>query len=263
MASLTRFINTTSISDANLAQATRFFSTFGGTDKALMILQYFPLVILPLLPQASATGLAIKPRGTDRLRISLQALSSTVGDSRVLIRLFGLIPILQWIRSIQKRYAARKASNSEINEKKEDVGPKRWLSDENLEAIQALSILAYYPMEHTYYLAMKGVVPLAVPRIVQIARWSCRCWAIYVVLSLVSLRRRYNLLKASDDSPEIKAKQYSSQKLQALVDLSYLPLTVHWSLPDGAWTSSFPTGVFGTLAAIGQIATSWKAVAAP
>lgn len=67
-----------------------------------MLLQYLPLVLLPLIPQSSSKGLAVKPRGADRLRVSLQALSTTVGDGRVLIRLFGWFYSFFWGISSRK-----------------------------------------------------------------------------------------------------------------------------------------------------------------
>jgi hypothetical protein len=56
-----------------------------------MFLQYAPLLLLPALPAMPPAGakLPIKPRGLQQLRLSLQALSSAVGDSRILFRLFG------------------------------------------------------------------------------------------------------------------------------------------------------------------------------
>lgn len=44
---------------------------------------------------------------------------------------------------------------------------------------------------------------------------------------------------------------------------SYLPLTAHWSLEGGLWTSSWFTGLFGTLAAVGQLQAGWRATALP
>jgi hypothetical protein len=47
------------------------------------------------------------------------------------------------------------------------------------------------------------------------------------------------------------------------VACSYLPLTAHWSLEGGLWTSSWFTGLFGTLAAVGQLQAGWRATAPP
>lgn len=59
-------------------------------SKGLMILQYAPLLLLPLLPSDAATkGLPVKRMGGQRVRLSLQRLSSVIADGRILFRLFG------------------------------------------------------------------------------------------------------------------------------------------------------------------------------
>lgn len=56
-----------------------------------MLLQYAPLLLAPLLPltPAGSGKLPLKLRGLQQLRAALLALSATVGDSRILFRLFG------------------------------------------------------------------------------------------------------------------------------------------------------------------------------
>ncbi|KAL7413838.1 hypothetical protein BDY24DRAFT_388314 [Mrakia frigida] len=267
MSSLAKAISSLSLSEEQLAHLTSYLSTFSGTDKALMILQYLPLVLLPLFPSDAPAGLPIRRRGGQAVAQGLRKLSSTVGDGRILFRLFGLVPILQWYSQLRKKRAlAQKAKTEVNNSSSEDKGSwslTRLLPNQDqVEMLQAYSMLAYYPLEHTYYLASKRIISLAPSKLSTVGIWSCRFWALYVALSLLSLSRRRAALSKEASSPgasrpELK-KASKVLSLLTLVDLSYLPLTVHWSLPAGAWTSSFPTGVFGTIAALAQLKLGWE-----
>lgn len=46
-----------------------------------------------------------------------------------------------------------------------------------------------------------------------------------------------------------------------VVNLGYAPLTVHWSLYQGLWTSQVWTGVFGTVACMAGVRSRWRQMA--
>jgi hypothetical protein len=60
-------------------------------------------------------------------------------------------------------------------------------------------------------------------------------------------------------SEEVLLEQEKSALFyNTLVNAAYFPLTIHWSLEN----SSLPdvgVGLFGTIAALGQIITAWRA----
>jgi len=71
-------------------------------------------------------------------------------------------------------------------------------------------MLAYYPLEHLYYLGSKGIILSSIPSPFSIflekekrlaldpnklGLWSCRFWAIYVVLHFAHLVEDWKLLK--------------------------------------------------------------------
>ena len=60
-----------------------------------MLLQYAPLLVIPLLPTDAARGLPVRRRGAQGVRRGLENLSSAVGDGRVLFRLFGELECYQ------------------------------------------------------------------------------------------------------------------------------------------------------------------------
>lgn len=51
-----------------------------------------------------------------------------------------------------------------------------------IERLQGWSMLAYYPLEHVYFLASHKMLPwkLSSRTLNKISLWSCRFWAAYV-----------------------------------------------------------------------------------
>lgn len=121
-------------------------------------------------------------------------------------------------------------------------------------------MLAYYPLEHLYYLLSHSLIPSTVPSIKSvfssnakptkldpnaIGIWSTRFWAFYVFLQFAHLREDRKLLQARERAIS-KAKRgpggtgiSAAEKKElgdrwdafwneVVVNLGYLPLTVHW-----------------------------------
>ena len=125
--------------------------------------------------------------------------------------------------------------------------PTKYL--QTIERLQGLSMLIYYPLEHIYYLACHSILP---PRLSpspatnnKIAVWSCRAWAAYVVLQFLHLKEDWKLLKLrekalrrnsekkfDDTNPSPEQADIAQRKSaiwnEVLVNIGYLPLTVHW-----------------------------------
>ncbi|KAJ3380094.1 hypothetical protein HDU92_006205, partial [Lobulomyces angularis] len=81
----------------------------------------------------------------------------------MLLRYYGLIPLVQWIIHSEKN------------------PPKR------LNRLQNGANLLYYPLEHIYWLAAHEVIPLSEEMKNKIGMWSTRFWASYVVLYFAQL----------------------------------------------------------------------------
>jgi hypothetical protein len=67
-------------------------------------------------------------------------------DSVVLF--LGLVPILQWYASIRRKRAARKADLAAGREGASTESGGGWFGEDDVERVQAWSMLAYYPLEH-------------------------------------------------------------------------------------------------------------------
>ncbi|KAK8854683.1 hypothetical protein IAR55_003422 [Kwoniella newhampshirensis] len=293
-----------------LSRLTRLTSTIPGLDASLMLAQYSsPLVIALLLRLASfqaryprltlAVGGKSSPGGFGLVKLAegWGRAAGSISDARVIMRAFGLLPIIQWLLGLHPRPLASLRSfllslgNS-----------KGFQSEKTLPTLQALSLLAYYPLEHISWLASKGVVPLTPASLNMTALWSVRFWALYVILEIYKMRNTYlgllgrtRALKnanseitpseaegfelqdtnaTSNISAEkvvvhpptgnvaIKVQQikkdWASWKMAVMVNSGYAPLTVHWSTPGGLWSSPLITGSLGTVVALGQLVTEWR-----
>jgi hypothetical protein len=160
-------------------------------------------------------------------------------------RSLGLLPIFQWLISLER-----------------NPPPTRKLL--TIERLQGWSMLAYYPLEHISYLASHSIIPNTVPALSAIlplwllksksgrrsikldvgrlSLWSCRFWALYVLLQLAHLREDRRLLKAKErtlgkakgkmgtgaaERDELR-QRWDAFWNEVVVNLGYLPLTMHW-----------------------------------
>ncbi|TPX62027.1 hypothetical protein SpCBS45565_g07108 [Spizellomyces sp. 'palustris'] len=229
----------------------RFLNSVRGTDKVLMLVQYVSKIIMWNLKRKD-------PSSTLATRIL--NLAGPVSDFRILLRYYGLIPLLQW------------TAYSEQN-----PAPTRKL--QLLGRLQNLSNFCYYPLEHAYWLGLHNVIPMKPETRDKIGIWSCRFWAAYVVLYFAQLWEEHKglavreralakkKLKVGGDK-DVDAKELAVERqalkderksllVNTIINAAYFPLTVHWSLE----TSSFPdvgVGICGTIAAIAQFYTAWK-----
>ncbi|KAJ3124496.1 hypothetical protein HK098_001107 [Nowakowskiella sp. JEL0407] len=240
-------------SEIVLARVTRlcnFLNSVRGTDKVLMLVQYLSKILIWRLSRDKANAALVS-------RIS--NLASPISDCRVLLRYYGLLPLVQWILV------------SELH-------PPPTLFLRFLYRVQNLCNLAYYPLEHVYWLALHKVIPITEKTRDRIGIWSCRFWAAYVILYFVQLFEERRLLlireralvkaKAGNEKVDISKieqgfaeinEEKKSLILNTVINAAYFPLTIHWSLEN----SPFPeigVGVCGTVAALLQIYTTWKTV---
>jgi hypothetical protein len=168
----------------------------------------------------------------------------TIRTSPVSDSLPGILPIVQWLIALEK-----------------SPPPTRTLL--TIERLQGLSMLVYYPLEHISYLLSHAIIPtvFTLPSILsllfgnnpntprklrldagKLGIWSVRAWAVYVLLQLLHLRedvallrrRSRTLAKAKGKAGDVEAEkrdirsQWHAWMNELVVNLAYLPLTVHW-----------------------------------
>lgn len=147
----------------------------------------------------------------------------------------GLLPILQWMISMER-----------------NPPPTRALL--TIERLQGWSMLAYYPLEHLYYLRAHSLIPATIPSIASLlgrtskrihlsanslAMWSCRAWAVYVILQFAHLMedRKLLLMKektlrqgkgvVAEDKEDLRNK-WDSFWNEVVANSANLPLALHW-----------------------------------
>ncbi|KAL5535828.1 hypothetical protein ACEPAF_3922 [Sanghuangporus sanghuang] len=253
-----------------LDHAVRYLSTWNGTDKFFSIIQYVLKLVIPFLDFRARLQYRYGKRKDAISSASgpLSKLCSLIGDSRMLYRFWGLLPIYQWLTSLERMPA-----------------PTRKLL--TIERIQGWSMLLYYPFEHLYYLRTHGILPekidLSVPfaknlsvklNASKLALWSTRAWAIYVFLHLSHLREDARLLRLreralaksrSNGDAEVEKADLAKRKFvlrnEFIENLANVPLTIHWSLEKGLFSNDIWVGVFGLIAALASFANGWQATA--
>ncbi|CAM0138043.1 hypothetical protein VKS41_001264 [Umbelopsis sp. WA50703] len=241
-----------------LDRLVRFLSTVRGTDKVLMCIQYWSKIVVWYLQKRSGSVAPLKagPPITT-LAEHIKNFAGPVSDFRVLLRYYGLLPMIQYMA-----YLEHNPSPSRLHL--------------NIERVQNLSMVIYYPLEHIYWLASHNVIPLAPQKTDRIGIWSCRFWALWVVLEFGRIAEQYRLLRRKEskvmksikdaeitiaERDEQLASIRSEKKAMAIgtiINSGYLPLTVHWSLEN----SGFPdvlVGLFGGIAAVCQVYAAWQA----
>lgn len=218
-------------------------ATVRGTDKVFMLVQYAAKIVLH--------GIANKKSS---LAVSIANLAAPVADTRVLLRYYGLLSMGCWISASEQK-------------------PNPNATLRLLTRLQNLANLAYYPLEHIYWLASHKIINLSNETINKVGMYSCRFWAAYVLLyffqlneeaRVISVKRR--ALKNGENAQDerivkVKSKELNSEMniltMNAIVNAAYFPLTIHWSLEK----SSFPdlgVGICGTIAALTQFYMAWK-----
>lgn len=115
-------------------------------------------------------------------------------------------------------------------------------------------MLAYYPLEHLHYLRAHNLIPATIPSFMSpfqrtskrihlnansLAMWSCRAWAVYVILQFAHLMedRKLLLMKeqglrkgkgvVAEDKEDLR-KKWDSFWNEVVANTANLPLALHW-----------------------------------
>jgi hypothetical protein len=109
-------------------------------------------------------------------------------------------------------------------------------------------MLVYHPTDSVYYLASHSILPPSPAKQSKFALWSRWAWAVFIVLQLVHLKEDWELMKRrkralerdfasgmveTTGSEAEKLREVVGKRKEAIwndfvVNIVYLPLTVHW-----------------------------------
>ncbi|KAH7926099.1 hypothetical protein BV22DRAFT_1104558 [Leucogyrophana mollusca] len=259
-------------SSETLDHLIRYLGTWSGSDKLFTLIQYALKLIVPFLHMRARLQhrMGLRKDASSTAAVSFSSFASIIGDSKMLGRMWGLLPIVQWLSSIER-----------------NPPPTRALL--TIERLQGWSMLGYYPLEHLYYLRAHDLIPATIPSLTTLlgrstkritlntnvlAMWSCRFWALYVILQFAHLRedrkllvlREKNLKKGKglteEDGVDL-GNRWDAYWNELIANTANLPLAIHWSLEHGLYTNEIWTGALGLINGIASFRSGWKATALP
>lgn len=256
---------TVSSLDARISQLSRILSTPSGTDKLLLTLCYTTLLTSSILRRLSthtlhqqarlllakvvsppSTIILVKPAPPSGLLVlsqRLKAASALISDFRIFARLWGLVAIYKWGRSVL------------------DAPPPDLFLRQVAYSQVAVNVF-YQALENGAYLSSKGVMGWSTEKQGKAWLWSSRFWMAHVVLDLARLGYEYSTFDESKEKggegenlkvEEAKRKWWR----EAVISLAYAPLTVHWSLEKGLLGET-GVGILGSIAGVVGFRELWR-----
>lgn len=110
---------------------------------------------------------------------------------------------------------------------------------DTLGSIMVYSMIAYYPIEHIWYLSTfnKSVIKIDSNKW---SRWSCQFWSIYILADLAStyIRERKLTHEAEKTQSTETIKQRDTLRWGYTVILADLVMALHWSVENGPITNN-------------------------
>jgi len=245
----------------NLSRFVKYLSTWSGTDNFLEILQSAIRLLIPLLHLKARLQHRVGLRKNAKSAVAdhIGKLVPVISDSRMLFRIWGSLPILNWLLSLSKYPPAT----------------RKLLT---IERLQCYAMLVYYPMEHLVFLRGHDVIPAHIslpflrkpvflhPR--RLIKWACRFLVVYLLLQLAHLnedrkllmKRQKGLTKAKGVDEEAEAEKAELKKKWlnlrfAVVSVSCrLQMGLHRALESGF----FPNDLVGTLVTLTASAITFR-----
>ncbi|KAJ1569997.1 hypothetical protein HK096_006662 [Nowakowskiella sp. JEL0078] len=189
-------------------------SSVEGTDKCLRLAVY-TLRLMSVLLSPSLTFLRFifflklshciaskRPLPNNSAENRLNALIDIMVDSRVCLRFFGTFAVIyrftellqSWSQSHWKKHLH---SNIYLNLSSSILKPI------TIRLLQAIALVAYYPLEQIYFLGRKGVIPIqSLKQICGYSRASNLAWFLYLGLETIS--NVHELGQLSDEINDLK-----------------------------------------------------------
>jgi hypothetical protein len=189
-----------------------------------------------------------------KLSASSKMLSAIISDYRMFVRLWGLLGIYSWGKSVY------------------NSPPK----DRLLRAIAYSQVgvnLCFQTLENTAWLSSHGITTLEPKKQGQAWLWSAKFWGAHVALDFLRLYRVRSLWGEKEVDAEGKAIDTNSKEFRAkreaevatwwrqlVVNCCYAPMTVHYSRPEALLTP-MQIGTLGIVAGGAGLREMWRKTA--
>ncbi|RDB18058.1 hypothetical protein Hypma_000896 [Hypsizygus marmoreus] len=241
-----------------LDHAVRFFGTWSGSDKLMMLAQYAVKLLAPLMQLRAEVqfraGKREKPLSptTD----GLNKFAGQLGLARRVSGFWGILAILKGLSALERH---RPKSRFQLN----------------LQRLQGISMLFYYPLDYLAFFSspLAPLLPGVSPQTsAKATLWSIRSWGVYVFLQTVQLlgewkevaQKELALKKAPehDANWNVEAAAAGKRKqavcYQLAANISRLPVILHWSVVGGLYKNEHWSTVLSFISAVAAIRGGWE-----
>ncbi|KDN40700.1 hypothetical protein K437DRAFT_258568 [Tilletiaria anomala UBC 951] len=277
----------------------RYLSTWSGTDKMLMLTQYGSKVLIAILSLQHRLRLRLQgtrqyhaPHGGSSVAKRLAILGALCSDGRTLYRIWGVLPIVKWMIAMERQppptrllhnieriqgwsmllYGPMEAvaylGGKSIIGLTPSTQNKLWLASSRLWALYVM-LQCLHLVEDNRMLRLRA-------RALERTRGHPVQPGGRVRGGSSSISEKGGETEGYDECASARAEEQAitrsmwseldlrkSAILNELwVNIGYLPLTIHWSLPGGMLNDA-TVGVFGLIAATAGFRNGWRASAEP
>lgn len=184
------------------------------------------VVLSSATPQPPLAAFALRLGGR------FKALAALLSETRTMGRLWGLLGLYFAAKKlILKSRAAKQQKGSEKSaEKTQDAAED--LFDTIVAYAQVISLISYQASENIAYLSSKKVLPFSPATQGRLGLISVRSWGLYVGMELGRLLVERSR-KVSSGAAAKDAQWAAGWTKSFTRNLSWAPLTVHWSMRNG------------------------------
>ncbi|KAK3934934.1 putative peroxin 11c protein [Diplogelasinospora grovesii] len=191
----------------------------------------------PSVTQLSQTATAAAALVLSR---RLKALSTLLSEARMILRLWGLLGMYFWAKSLIVK-TKHQSSDSPTESKKS-------LVETAISWTQLLTCIIFQALENGAYLSSKGALGWDAKTQASAYKWSARFWSLYTGVELGRL--------AAEALNPNKTAAVNSWRKQVARNLAWAPLTVHWSMDKG-FVPEAMVGLLGSIPGIIQMRELW------
>ncbi|KAJ7449306.1 hypothetical protein FB451DRAFT_1187396 [Mycena latifolia] len=247
------FIGANTPPSQTLDHATRYFSTWGGTDKLMMTTQYAARLLAPFLLYRAELQFRAGKRAQP-LSLTTDGLlkfASQLSIARRIMGFWGLLSILKGLSALER-------------------SPPESRLALNIGRLQGLSMMVFYPLEYISFFSAPFAPLLRISPVTSMKAqlWSVRSWGVWVALRVVELVYEWSALvkkepAASEDDLKAIKKRKHAILYQLAANISRLPVITHWSVVGGIYQNELWTSGLSLISALAAFRGGWESHRVP
>jgi len=138
-----------------------------------------------------------------------------------------------------------------------------------LRQVQMANYIIFQVLENIWFLGNKGLISATTLNkfggAMKLLMYSCRPWLIAIVCDFLRLAREAQLANESKQTGEKQSTAQEEEKINEkwysdlFVSMSWFPMAVHYSVPQGIGLNTGLVGLSGVLAGSGNLQKMWAA----